>query len=206
MAGSAHRPAIVANMADVLLAGLPRIARVAEEVRLRGWLALAAGGAVAAWWTIQWLLDQPLQPGRTWLFALVVAVLAGVAMLVNVPRRLRDGLREPRLPSPRVVYETRADGRDRRIRLSGAVFLSVIVILMFDRLAGWEGVTAGVIVGVAVAVGLADLLEARRWHRAERERESDLYVRIGPRALVASFGDADIYEVPNPPDDAPAWR
>ncbi len=193
-------------MADALLAGLPRIARVAEEVRLRGWLALAAAGAVAAWWTIQWLLDQPLQPGRTWLFALVVAVLAGISGLVNVPRRLREGLREPRLPTARVVYETRADGRDRRIRLSGAVFLSAIVILMFDRLADWEGVTAGVIVGVAVGVGLADLFEARRWHRAEREREATLYVRIGPRALVASYGMADIFEVPREPDDPPDWR
>ncbi len=195
--------AIVANMADVLLAGLPRIARVAEEVRLRGWLAVATAGAAAAWWTIQWLLDQPLRPGRTWLVAVVVAALAGVAGLINVPRRLREGLREPRVPSPRVVYETRADGRDRRIRLSGAVFLSAIVILTFDRLAGWEGLTAGAIVGVAVSVGLADLLEARRWHRAERAREAELYVRIAPGALVASYGEADIYELPAPPPEVP---
>ena len=190
-------------MADVLLAGLPRIARVAEEVRLRGWLALATAGAASAWWTIQWLLDQPLLPARTVVVALVVAVLMGVAGLVNVPRRLRDGLRQPRLPTPRVVYETRADGRDRRIRLSGAVFLSAIVILTFDRLAGWEGVTAGVLVGVSVSVGLADLFEARRWRRAERSREAELYVRIGPGALVASYGEADIYELPNPPPGAP---
>lgn len=183
-------------MADALLAGLPRIARVAEEVRVRGWLALAAGAAVAAWWTIQWLLDQALQPARTWVFALVVAVLTGIAGAVNVPRRVRDGLRAPRFPSARVVYETRADGRDRRIRLSGAVFLSAIVILMCDRLAGWEGVTAGVIMGAAVGLGLADLLEARRWERAEREREADLYVGIGPKALVAGYGEIDIYEVP----------
>ncbi len=192
-------------MADALLAGLPRIVRVADEVRLRGWLVLAVGGAVAAWWTIQWLLDQPLQPGRTWLIALVVVVLAAVAGLVNVPRRMREGLRAPRFPSSRVVYETRAEGRDRRIRLSGAVFLSAIVILMFDRLAGWEGVTAGVLTGVAVAVGVADLLEARLWDRAEREREADLFVRIGPKALGASYGQADIYEVPSPPDDPSEW-
>jgi hypothetical protein len=98
-----------------------------------------------------------------------------------------------------VVYETRADARDRRIRLSGAVFLSAVVILMFDRLAGWGGVTAGVIVGAGVAVGVADLLEARRWSRAEREREADLYVQIGARSLVASLGSVQIYEVPIPP-------
>jgi hypothetical protein len=190
-------------MADALLAGLPRIARVAEEVRLRGWLTLTVGGAVAAWWTIQWLLDQPLQPARTWLFALMIGGLGAVAALVNVPRRVREGLRATRLPNARVVYETRADGRDRRIRLSGAVFLSAIVVLMCDRLAHWEGITAGMIIGVAVAMGIADLVEGRRWHRAEREREAELYVRIGPRALVASYGEVDIFEVPEPPPPRP---
>ena len=122
-------------MADALLAGLPRIARVAEEVRLRGVLALAVGAAAVAWWTIQWLLDQPVESARTWALALLTVVLAAVTGLINVPRRLREGLRNPRFPSARVVYETRADGRDRRIRLSGAVFLSTIVILMFDQVA-----------------------------------------------------------------------
>lgn len=192
-------------MAETLLAGLPRIARVAEEIRLRGLLALAVGLAAAAWWTIQWLLDQPLVPARTWMFGLVVAVLSAVACAVNVPRRVRDGLREPRYPTARVVYETRADGRDRRIRLSGAVFLTVVVLLMFDRLGGWEGISAGIIVGVAAGVGLGDLIEARRWDRAEREREAELYVRIGPRALVASYSEVAIYEVPRPPEGRPDW-
>ncbi len=186
-------------MVDALLAGLPRIARVAEEVRLRGLLGFAVGGAAAAWWVIQWLLDQPVEAGRTWLFALVVAVLTGATLTAHVPRRVRDGLRETRFPTSRVVYETRADGRDRRIRLSGAVFLSAVVILMFDRLAGWGGVTAGVILGVGAGLGVADLLEARRWSRAEREREAELYVRISPKSLVASLGAVQIYEVPNPP-------
>lgn len=186
-------------MGDVLLAGLPRIAPAAEEVRLRGFLAFAVGGAAAAWWAIQWLLDQPVEPARTGLFALVVAVLAGVSLVANVPRRVRDGLEEARVPTSRVVYETRADGRDRRIRLSGAVFLSAVVILMFDRLAGWGGVTAGVIVGAGAGLGVADLLEARRWARAERERDADLYVRIGARSLVATLGAVQIYEVPSPP-------
>ncbi len=193
-------------MPDALLAGLPRIARVAEEVRLRGVLALAAGAAAAAWWTIQWLLDQPVEPGRTWALALLTAVLAAVSGAINVPRRLREGLRNPRFPSPRVVYETRADGRDRRIRLSGAVFLSTIVILIFDQLADWGGVTAGVIVGTAAGLGVADLIEARRWARAERERDADLFVRVGPRALVAGFGRVEVYEVPSPPKEGNAWR
>jgi hypothetical protein len=187
-------------MADALLAGLPRIVRVAEEIRLRGWLALSVAGAVGAWWTIQWLLDQVLQPARTGMFALVITVLGVGLGLAKIPRRMRDGLDAPRSPNARVVYETRADGRDRRIRLSGAVFLSVIVVLMFDRLAGWEGVTAGAIGGVALAAGVSDLVEARRWHRAERQRDSELYVRIGPQALVASYSVAEIYESPRPPD------
>jgi O-antigen/teichoic acid export membrane protein len=192
-------------MADALLAGLPRIARVAEEVRLRGVLAIAVAGAAAAWWTIQWLLDQEVEPGRTWALALLTAVLAAVSGLVNVPRRLREGLRDPRFPSARVVYETRADGRDRRVRLSGAVFLSTIVILMVDQVAGWGGVTAGVIVGAAVGLGVADLVEARRWARAERERDADLFVKLGPRALVAGYGRAEVYEVPAPPKEGNAW-
>ena len=188
-------------MADALLAGLPRIARVAEEVRLRGVLALAVGAAAVAWWTIQWLLDQPVESARTWALALLTVVLAAVTGLINVPRRLREGLRNPRFPSARVVYETRADGRDRRIRLSGAVFLSTIVILMFDQVADWGGVTAGVIAGAAAGLGVADLIEARRWAGAERERDADLFVRVGPRALVASFGRVEVYEVPAPPKD-----
>lgn len=192
-------------MADALLAGLPRIARVAEEVRLRGVLALAVSGAAAAWWTIQWLLDQQVEPGRTWALALLTVVLAALSGVLNVPRRLREGLRNPRFPSARVVYETRADGRDRRVRLSGAVFLSTIVILMVDQVAGWGGVTAGVIVGAAAGLGASDLVEARRWSRAERERDADLFVKLGPRALVAGFGRIEVYEVPAAPNSGDVW-
>lgn len=197
---------MVANMADALLAGLPRIARVAEEVRLRGLLGMAVAAAAGAWWTIQWLLDQPMDAGRTWLYALVVAVLLGILGAVHVPRRLRDGLRAPRFPSPRVVYETRADGRERRLRLAGAVFLSTIVILMFDRLADLGGITAGVVVGVGGALGVWDLVESRRWAQAERERDAELFVRIGAQSLVASLGAIEIFEVPNRSDDPPDWR
>lgn len=193
-------------MADALLAGLPRIAPAAEEVRLRGLLALAVGGAAGAWWLVQWLLDQPVDTARTWLLGLVAAVLGGVYMLLNVSRRVRTGLAGARLPSSRLVYETRADGKERRTRLAGAVFLSVVVVLMIDRLAGWDGVMAGIVAGAALAVGVGDLVEARRWGRAERERDADLYVRIGQHALVAGFGAAEIYQVPRPPKpDPPPW-
>ena len=189
-------------MADALLAGLPRIVRAADEIRLRGLLALALGFAAAAWWTVQWLLDQPVEPGRTWLIALVVAGLGGVSVAIHVPRRIRDGLRETRRPTSRMVYETRADGRDRRIRLSGAVLLTAMVALMFDALGGWGGVVAGCLIGAAFASGLGDLWEARRWEQAERTREAELFVQVSARALVASYGRADIVEVADTPPDS----
>lgn len=190
-------------MADALLAGLPRIVRAGEEIRLRGLLALALGLAATAWWTVQWLLDQPVEAARTWLIALVVALLGFVTVAVHVPRRLREGLGETRRPTSRMVYETRADGRDRRIRLSGAVLLTAMVALMFDALGGWGGVVAGCLIGAAVASGCGDLWEARRWERAEKGRESELYVQVSARALVASYGRADIVEVPAGPLDPP---
>jgi hypothetical protein len=76
---------------------------------------------------------------------------------------------------------------------------------MLDQVAGWSGVTAGVIVGAAAGLGVADLVEARRWERAERERDADLYVKVGPRALVAGYGRIELYEVPAPPRDGNAW-
>lgn len=183
-------------MADALLAGLPRIVRASEEIRLRGILALAVGLAASAWWVIQWLLDQPVEAGRTWLFALVVLALGVAVGLVNARRRVREGLDAPRSPNARVVYETRADGKLRHIKYSGAVFLTVMMVLMFDALAQWRGVTAGIVAGIGVAFALADLSEARAWRRAEAERHSELYVLVGAAALVASYGRVQLYEVP----------
>lgn len=173
--------------------------RAADEIRLRGLLTLAIGIAAAVWWTMQWLLDQPVDAVRTWLVAVVVFALGGVLVAMNVPWRIRDGLKETRRPSVRVVYETRADATERRTRLSGAVFLTAIVALMFDALAGWGGLVAGGLVGAALALGLGDVWESRRWATAERERNSDLYVTVGGRALVAGYGRAVIYEIEDPP-------
>lgn len=183
-------------MADALLAGLPRIVRASEEIRLRGILALAVGIAAAAWWAIQWLLDQPVDAGRTWLFSLAVLVLGVAAGLANVRRRVREGLLSPRSPNARVVYETRADGKLRRLKYSGAVFLTVMMVLMFDALARWNGVTAGIAAAIGIAAGLADLVEARSWRRAEAERQRELLVLVGANALVASYGRAQLFEVP----------
>ena len=183
-------------MADVLLAGLPRILRAFDETRMRGWLALALSASAAGWWLVQWLLDQPLEPGKTGLVAVVVAAVGGHLGWLNVRRRLRRGLADTSTPTPRVVYETRADAGARRIRFSGAVFLTAMIVLVFDTLATWYGISAGVVAGAALALGVADLWESRLWRRAERERRSELYLLVNANALVATYGEPRVYEVP----------
>lgn len=181
-------------MSDAALAGVPRIVRAAEETRMRGSLAIALAVAVAGWWLTQWVLDQYLRLGRGVAIACIVAVLAGHLAWINSRRRVRIGLESPRRPTPAVVFETRADAGSRRARFSGAVFLTVIVILAIDMLASWGGVTAGVIVGVAVGAGLADLWESRSWRRAEDERDSRLYLYVEADALVAAYGTPTVFE------------
>lgn len=183
-------------MADALLAGLPRIARAGDETRMRGWLAIAVAAASAAWWAVQWLLDQPLEFGRTAFAALAFAVAGLHVGVLNVRRRVRRGLATARPPGPRVVYETRADAAARRLRLSAAVILTVMVVLSFDGFAGWSGVSAGVVAGVGVAAGVADLWESRQWRAAERARRSELYLLVNANAFVASYGEARVCEVP----------
>jgi len=184
-------------MSDALLAGLPRIVRASDEISQRGVLAIAVAVSAAVWWVLQWLLDQPLEARQTGLLLIVVGVLATVAAWVNSSRRVADGLIETRFPRSNVVYETRADGRDRRLRYAAAVFMTVVLVLVSDVLIEWGGVTAGVIAGAGLAVGIVDLVEARRWERAERRREAELLVLIRPKALVASYGEAVIFEVPH---------
>lgn len=191
-------------MSETLLAGLPRIVRAFEELRLRGALAVAVGLGAASWWVVQWLLDQPTEPARTWTIALVVVGLGAISVAFNVPRRLRAGLGDPRFPNARVVYETRADGRVRRVQLSGAVFLTVIMVLTFDVLAQWGGVTAGIVTALGLVTGAADIVEGNLWRRAERERRSELYLLVPARALAAGYGRLEVYEVP--PDVAERER
>ena len=163
---------------------------------MRGWLALALSASAAGWWLVQWLLDQPLEPGKTGLVAVVVAAVGGHLGWLNVRRRLRRGLADTSTPTPRVVYETSADAGARRIRFSGAVFLTAMIVLVFDTLATWYGISAGVVAGAALALGVADLWESRLWRRAERERRSELYLLVNANALVATYGEPRVYEVP----------
>ncbi len=188
-------------MSDATLEGMPRIARASEEIRIRGSLAIAVVVATVLWWVTQWLIDQPLQTRRALLVSGLVLVLGLVAGLVNVSRRVSEGMADVRPPGVSMVFETRAASRDRRMRYSAAVFLTVVVVLIFDALADWGGVTAGFVIGAGLASGIADLVEASRWERQERRRGSELWVLVRPRALVASYGRAIVVEIPEDPPD-----
>ncbi len=171
---------------------------------MRGWLAVALAVSTAAWWCVQWLLDQPVEPARTGIVALVVVVLAAHLGWLNARRHLRRGLERTQPPTPKVVYETRADAANRRIRFSGAVFLTAMIVLVFDTLAQWQGISAGVVTAAALAAGVADLWESRLWRAAERERGTELYLLVNANALVASYGEPRVFEVP--PDVAARER
>ena len=183
-------------MDDTLLAGLPRIVRVAEEVRMRGWTCIVVAGAAAVYWLTRWLLGQPTRGAVTWLAALGVGVVVGVIGIVVSSRRQREALGHLEPPPSQVVYETRAHARERRTRASGVLFLAAVVFLVFDRLTNGHGELAGLIVGLLGPLGLVDLLEARGWDLAERSRLSRLYTVVRPRALIAPYGNVPVYEVP----------
>jgi hypothetical protein len=188
-------------MPNAMLAGLPRLVRVADEVRARGHAMLSVGAAVGVYWICLWLLEQPVSPLRTLVAILVAGLPASLTASVGSGRRLRSiekGLKGP----PRLaVYETVADGRERRARLAGILLLAAVVLLVFDRLTGGEGTMAGLTVGFFIAIGVVDLMEARRWLEAEGARRVRLLVLVRPHAMVASWGQADVYEVPRDDSD-----
>jgi hypothetical protein len=191
-------------MPDAMLAGLPRLVRVAEEMRWRGGAGVAIALAVAAYWLTQWLLDADVRGLETLVSLLAVSVLtAGVAGLASAGR-MRDALRETRPPPRLAVYETQADGRERHARFTGIVLLGAVVLLVFDRVTGGGGVMAGLLAGLFGTAGVVDRWEARRWLAAERARDSRLYLLIRPNAMVAKFGRSEVYEAPRrDPDREP---
>jgi hypothetical protein len=193
-------------MQDTALAGLPRLVRVADEVRLRGQTLVAIAAAVALFWLMSWLLDQPVDAVRTALNLAIAAAVAAVPATVVSGRRLREGLAHT-MPPPRLsVHETRAQSRERRTRLSGVLALAVVLLLVFDRAAAGEGRMAGLVAGLFAVVGAVDWREARRWEAAERSRQSLLYVLVRPNALVAPFGVTEVFEVPRLETDREAGR
>lgn len=184
-------------MADAALAGLPRLVRVTEEVRMRGVAALGIGTAAAGWWMLAYLIDQDVSVLKTLVAGGAVGVVTLVIAAVFSSRRL-SGAREVRRPPSNAVYETMADGRERRVRLASIVVFGVIVLLAFDRLTGGAGEMAGLVAGLFLPVGAVDVLEARSWAALERMREDaqGLYVLVRPQALMASMASPEVYERP----------
>ena len=184
-------------MADAALAGLPRLVRVVEEVRMRGIAAIGVGTAAAGWWMLAYLIDQDVSVLNTVVAGGAVGAATLVIAAVFSSRRL-GGAREVRKPPRAAVYETVADGRERRVRLAGIVVFGVIVLLAFDRLTGGAGEMAGLVAGLFLPVGAVDLLEARSWASLERMREegAGLYVLVRPQALMASMARHEVYERP----------
>jgi hypothetical protein len=185
---------------ETLLAGLPRLVRVADEARWRGQFCVLTAAVVAAFWVASWFVDEPVRPGVT---ALAVAAAAAPTLLVSsagMSRRVRQALARA-VPPPRAsVHETMAVSRERRLKLSGAVLTGIVLLLLFERFTDGAGIIAGLIVGLLGAAGAVDWVESRRWEAAERERETRLYVMVKPDALSPRLGAAQVYETPRPGD------
>jgi hypothetical protein len=185
-------------MPESALAGLPRLVRIAPELRFRGQAAGGIAVATAGYWAFAWLVGEPMRVGLT-LMALGAVALPTLAVS-GLPsgERVREALRRT-LPPPRAaLHETPADGRERRTRLAGIVVTGVMVLLMFDVLTDGGGVMAGLIAGLFGALGTVDWIDARRWERAERVREARLFLLVRPHALSARFGAAQVYELSRP--------
>lgn len=179
-----------------MLAGLPRLVRIRDEVRMRGITALGIGVATVGWWMLAWLLDEGVGGLRFVLAVVGIGIPALAAALLVSRRRMRaaDNLLAP----PRhAVYETMADARDRRTRLSGIVLFGVIILMVFDHFSHGGGEMAGMVAGLFIPFGAVDLLEARRWTRVEAEHDhTRLYVLVPARALTAPFTPDAVYERP----------
>jgi hypothetical protein len=174
---------------ESLLAGLPRLVRVADETRWRGQASVATAVVITLFWTATWLLGEPVREGATLLAALVAPSGA---------RRIRESL-DRAVPPPRAtVHETLANTRDRRMRLAGIVLTGVIAMLIFDRFTGGGGLMAGLLAGALGSLGAIDWIASRAWDAAERERETRVFVVIRPDALSPKIVATEVYETPRP--------
>lgn len=182
---------------DTVLAGLPRVVRVADEARWRGQSAVATAIVVAAFWGCTWLLGEPVEVLRTAVsFGAVLVPTLLVAGLAS-GRRLRESLAHTRRPPVTAVHETAAASRDRRMRLATVVLFGIIALLIFDRFTDGGGVMAGLLAGLMLGVGIVDVREAHLWRDAERQRDSRLFVLVRPRALMPTIATSEVFESPN---------
>lgn len=179
-----------------MLAGLPRLVRVRDEVRMRGIAALGIGVATVGWWMLAWLLGEGVSGLRFMLAAVGIGIPALVGALLVSRRRMRASTRL--LPPPsNAVYETMADARDRRTRLSGVVLFGVIILMVFDHFSHGGGEMAGMVAGLFVPFGIVDVRESRHWAHLETElNDTRLYVLVPARAMTAPFTPDAVFERP----------
>lgn len=186
---------------ETLLAGLPRLVRVADETRWRGQSCVATAVVVTAFWLSTWLLEEPVRPGAVALAAAVAAIPTLMVASLLAGGRIREGLTRA-VPPPRAsIHETLAASRDRRVRLSGVVLTGIVALLLFDRFTGGGGIMAGLVAGLLGALGATDWRESLQWERAERERETRIFVIVRPDALSPRLGATEVYETPHPGRD-----
>lgn len=183
-------------MADTVLAGLPRLVRVRDEVRMRGIAALGIGAATVGWWMLAWLLGEGVDGLRFGLAAIGIGIPAVIAAWLISRRRLRVA-REFHAPPRNAVYETIAAARDRRTRLSGVVLFGVIILMIFDHFSHGAGEMAGLVAGLFIPFGAIDVRESRQWSALEREHhDTRLYVLVPAHAMMAPFSPDAVYERP----------
>ena len=192
-------------MPDEMLAGLPRLVRVSEETRMRGTAAVGIGAAAAGYAMLAWLLGQAVDGPK----AIAAALIVGIPALVlagRASRRRQARLDEIRLAPRLTVYETLADGRERRTRLASIVGTGVVMLMTFDHFTQGQGLMAGLVAGLFIGVGVVDLAETRMWNDLERARAQGLYIIVRPHAMVASYGATDVYERPGGDTDTDRER
>ena len=190
-----------------MLAQAPRLVRLSDEFQWRASAALGAAVAVVGYWTMSWLVGLPVDAAQAGA-AFGVAFVPTLALGIPAARRRAVSARESggRLP-PGGIKETRAAARERRGKLAGIVLTGVLALLVFDAVFDGGGPIAGLVAGVLGGVGLADLLEARGWRRAEEEREVRLVALIAHDALTVAPTFDQVYEdrrgMPKPAGPSP---
>jgi hypothetical protein len=191
---------IVARMADAALAGLPRIVRAHDEVRWRGQVLTTLGLASLSYWLILWLVGGPVESLPAGIVAAAALMMALALGAVTSRRRVAHGLLTLRPPRG-VVHETGADARERRVRAATIMFLGVGTLLLLDTAVSGIGATAALVAGAGVGAGIIDRLEARRWERAEDDRDLRIFLMLRPNALIAGMGVQDAYALPRARSD-----
>ena len=159
---------------------------------------MATSLVIIAFWLLSWFADEPVDPARTVLAAVVVAAPTLITFALTSGRRIHDGLVHAVPPPRSTVYETLASTRDRRLRFAGIVLTGIVALLLFDRFTDGSGMTAGLLIGLLGSLGAVEWWEARHWEAAERERGTRIFVMVRPDALSPRILASEVYETPRP--------